>query len=115
MSQQERTSWLSDFQQWYAAILPQIEQKGVTGELFAEFERGLHMMEPFAYCRAFVQESLRFKDYGARRKLLRRYADKVATEVQGMIGMMKTVDLNDPNLLTPHVGRPTKDEAAARQ
>ena len=115
MSQQERTSWLSDFQQWYAAILPQIEQKGVTGELFAEFECGLHMMEPFAYCRAFVQESLRFKDYGARRKLLRRYADKVATEVQGMIGMMKTVDLNDPNLLTPHVGRPTKDEQAARQ
>lgn len=115
MSQQERSSWLADFQKWYAATLPQIEQKGVTGELKAEFERGLHMMEPFSYCRAFVQESLRFKDYGARRKLLRRYADKVATEVQGMIGMMKTVDLNDPNLLTPHVGRPTKDEQAARQ
>jgi hypothetical protein len=48
MSQQERSSWLADFQKWYAATLPQIEQKGVTGELKAEFERGLHMMEPFA-------------------------------------------------------------------
>ena len=45
MSQQERSSWLADFQKWYAATLPQIEQKGVTGELKAEFERGLHMME----------------------------------------------------------------------
>ncbi len=115
MSQAEQMGWLADFQKWYAVQMHEIEAKGVTAALKPEFEHGLHLLEPFSYCRAFVAESLRFKDYGARIRLLRRYADKVATEVQGMIGMMKTVDLNDPDLLTPHVGRPTKEEAAARQ
>lgn len=111
MSLQERKAWLTEYQPWYAEELPQIEKAGPVN--VAAFEKGLLLISVFPYSRSFVQESLRFKDYASRRKLLRRYADKVTAEAQTlMVG--SAVDLTDPALLVPHVGRPTADEAAAR-
>lgn len=115
MSDAEQNAWLTDFQQWYASQLPQIEKgAGMSADMRKAFEHGLDLLSVYPYCRAFVKESLQFKDYGARKRLLRRYADKVAQEAQATIGFAKKVDLTDPKLLEPHVGRPTLDEAAAR-
>ena len=110
MSSDERMVWLSEYQLWYADILPAIER--ASSPLVTDFEKGLLLISVFPYCRSFVNETLRFRDFAARRKSLRRYADKVTADAQMVLA--NRVDLTDPTLLTPHVGRPTKDEAAAR-
>ena len=113
MSAKERTEWLTAYQEWLAKQLPAIEKaSAITTSTRTDIERGLALLAAFPFCRAFVTESLRFKNYMNRIKLIRRYADKVTAEVKKV--MNTTVDLSDPALLVPHVGRPTKEEQAAR-
>ena len=112
MSAEERKAWLADYQNWYAEHLPVIEKAGnITSGIREQIEKGLNLMAAFPFCRAFVNEALRFKDYASRKKLIRRYADKITADLKTSV---PAVDLTDPALLASHVGRPTKEEAAAR-
>ena len=112
MSAEERKAWLADYQNWYAEDLPAIEKAGViTSGIREKIEKGLNLIAAFPLFRSFVNEALRFKDYAGRRKLIRRYADKITADLKTSV---PAVDLTDPALLVPHVGRPTKEEAAAR-
>ena len=113
MNEQERKDWLVDFQPWYATALPEIEKESNIDR--EKFEQGLNFINVFGYCHSFVKESLRFKDYRSRKRLLRRFADKVAQDAQKMIGADAVVDLTNPDLLKKHVGRPTKEQALARK
>lgn len=116
MSETERKVWLLEFQPWYAQSLPEIEKaSGIGVDERKKIEQGLNLINVFPYCHSFVSESLRFKDYKSRKKVLRRFADIVAKDAQKQIGMDAIVDLTNPDLLKPHVGRPTKEEQAARQ
>lgn len=113
MTAAERQSWLTYFQSWVSETLPSVEKATtITSSLRTAIELGLSLLAAFPFCRSFVNESLRFKDYLYRLRLLRKYTDKVTEEVQKV--MQTKVDLTDPALLVPHVGRPTKEEAAAR-
>lgn len=115
MSKAEREAWLADYQKWYADSLPAIEKATVMVQAIREaFEKGLHLLSVFPFCRSFVTEALRFRDYGSRKKLLRRYADKATADAQNMMGTAAKVDLTNPELLKSHVGRPTTEEAQAR-
>lgn len=108
----EQQAWLEQYQAWLQK-LPAIEKANViTSALRTDIEEGLNLMAAFSYCRSFVSESLRFKDYKYRLKLIRKYADKVTSDVQNLT--KRNIDLTDPALLVPHVGRPTKEEQAAR-
>lgn len=113
MNEQERKDWLVDFQPWYATTLPEIEKESNIDR--EKFEQGLNFINVFGYCHSFVEESLRFKDYRSRKRLLRRFADKVAQDAQKMIGTEAVVDLTNPDLFKKHVGRPTKEQALARK
>lgn len=112
MTPAEQQAWLEQYQAWIQK-LPAIEKANViTSSLRTDIEEGLNLMAAFSYCRSFVAESLRFKDYKYRLKLIRKYADKVTSDVQNQT--KRNIDLTDPTLLVPHVGRPTKEEQAAR-
>ena len=112
MTPAEQQAWLEQYQAWIQK-LPAIEKANViTSSLRTDIEEGLNLMAAFSYCRSFVAESLRFKDYKYRLKLIRKYADKVTSDVQNQT--KRNIDLTDPALLVPHVGRPTKEEQAAR-
>lgn len=113
LSPVEREEWLAAYQSWLSSRLPEIEKApSITAAVRSDIEAGLELLSAFPFCRSFVAESLRFKNYASRLKLLRRYADKVTEQVQTQL--KRNIDLTDPNLLTPHVGRPSKMEAAAR-
>lgn len=109
MSLDERKEWLAEFQPWYAEKLPIIESGKFSHK---DFEQGLSLIAVFPFTRSFVREALRFRDYASRKRLLRNYSDKALSDAKAALAI--TVDLTDPALLVPHVGRPTKDEAAAR-
>lgn len=111
MSPEDRKAWLSDYQQWVTEQLPTISTGGDSEQIKA-FEHGLDLISAFSFCRSFVREVRSFREYRGHVKHLRRLVDKVNVEVQKQSTV--AVDLNDPALLRPHVGRPTKDEQAAR-
>lgn len=116
MSANERNEWLEKFQPWYAESLPEIESAKSVGPAERKlFDEGLKLLEVFPSCNSFVTETRRFRDYRSRKKLLRRLADNVARDAQKELGLTGKVDLTDPKLLKPHVGRPTKEEAEARK
>lgn len=113
MSEEERQSWTKDYCNWQSRVLPELmKARTMTTSFRNDFELGLSLLSAFPYCRSFVAESLRFKNYISRIKPLARYADKVTADAEKMLNTK--VDLSDPALLVRHVGRPTKQEAAAR-
>lgn len=113
MSEEERQSWTKDYRNWLSRVLPELmKARTMTTSFRNDFELGLSLLSAFPYCRSFVAESLRFKNYISRIKPLARYADKVTADAEKMLNTK--VDLSDPVLLVRHVGRPTKQEAAAR-
>lgn len=112
MSDAERQAWLSDYQQWLVDF-PKVETiKSLSAAMRDVVERGLSLLSAFNYCKTFVAESLRCKDYHRRLKIIRRLADRVTADVQKSLN--QAIDLTDPTLLIPHVGRPTKQQSAAR-
>lgn len=113
LSQTEKEQWLVDFREWLSVSFPKVEQiKTLSADVRAIAEQGLGLINAFPYCRSFVRESFAAKDYHRRMRTLRRYADKVAADIQKELQV--TVDLTNPALLVPHVGRPTREESAAR-
>lgn len=113
MSEEERKSWAKDYRNWLSRVLPELmKARTMTTSFRNDFELGLSLLSAFPYCRSFVAESLRFKNYISRIKPLARYADKVTADAEKMLNTK--MDLSDPALLVRHVGRPTKQEAAAR-
>ncbi len=113
MSSAEREAWLKEYRKWLSADFPEVENTKIsTAKVKTVFEQGLALLAAFPFCRSFVKESLAVKDYHRRMKVLRRYADKVTSEVQKDLNT--AVDLNDPSLLVPRVGRPSKEMVAAR-
>ena len=111
MPPEARKAWLADYQQWVSVQLPTIVTVGDSEQVKA-FERGLDLISAFSFCRSFVREVRSFHEYRGHVKHLRRLVDKVNAEVRKSASV--AVDLNDPALLRPHVGRPTKEEQAAR-
>ena len=111
MPSEARKAWLADYQQWVSVQLPTIVTVGDSEQVKA-FERGLDLISAFSFCRSFVREVRSFHEYRGHVKHLRRLVDKVNAEVRQSASV--AVDLNDPALLRPHVGRPTKEEQAAR-
>ena len=113
MPEDERQEWTEAYRHWLSHSLPELKKaRTMTTTLRDAFEQGLALLSAFPYCRSFVAESLRFRNYASRIRPLARYADKVTADVEKM--MNTKVDLSDPALLVPHVGRPTKQEADAR-
>ena len=78
LSPAELEEWLAAYQSWLSSRLPAIEKApAITAAVRSDIEAGLELLSAFPFCRSFVAESLRFKNYASRLKLLRRYADKV--------------------------------------
>ncbi len=114
MTSEQREAWLTEYSQWLSVDYPKVEDaKSLTSLVRTTAEKGLRLLAAFPYCRSFVRESLAVKDYHRRMKVMRRYVDKVTAEIQK--DQMAVVDLTNPELLKPHVGRPTREEKAAKQ
>lgn len=115
MDSAERSAWIDGYKKWLAEEKPDIESAvTLTAALRGSMEKGFALMSAFPFCKAFADESLKFKDYLRRRSLMFRYLDRITVDVQRFLGDSGSVDLTDPKLLRKHVGRPTKDEVAAR-
>lgn len=113
MDERERADWSARFAQWYSVSLPVIEAaQSISDSIREQFDNGLSLLFSFPRCASYVKETRRFCDYMARRNALRKYADAVADDVRRATG--RAVDLVQPQLLKKHVGRPTREEAAAR-
>ena len=116
MGDEERKAYIVRFQKWVAVVLPSINNATTKTEKFTtEFEEGLELMSAFAYCRNFISESMRFKTYLRDRKQMMRYVEKIKQDIKTIVGNDAFVDLSNPDLLKPHVGRPTDAERQARQ
>ena len=113
MTAAQRTAWTQAYREFVSAQLPTIRNaKQSSKELVEMMNKGLDLLTAFPFTRSFVSETRSFNSHFRVRTTFIRYCDKVTKEVQGTFG--ETVDLTDKSLLTPHVGRPTKDEAQAR-
>ena len=113
MNEQERSAWTQAYRKFVSEDLPTIRDAKVsTTEMVEKMKKGLDLLTAFPFTRSFVSETRSFNSYFRVRNTFVRYCDKVTKDVQSTFG--STVDLTDEKLLTPHVGRPTKDEAAAR-
>lgn len=112
---EERKAWIADFQTWTATQLPVLEDASCRwgGTEREQMEHGLHLINSFLFCRSFVTDSLRFRDYERRMKPMRRCVDQVMQEVKDAVSV-QAIDLTDPKLLVRHRGRPTKLEQKAR-
>ena len=113
MTAVQRAAWTQAYREFVSAQLPTIRNaKQSSKELVEMMNKGLDLLTAFPFTRSFVSETRSFNSHFRVRTTFIRYCDKVTKEVQGTFG--ETVDLTDNLLLTPHVGRPTKDEAQAR-
>lgn len=113
MTAAQRAAWTQAYREFVSAQLPTIRNaKQSSKELVEIMNKGLDLLTAFPFTRSFVSETRSFNSHFRVRTTFIRYCDKVTKEVQGTFG--ETVDLTDKSLLTPHVGRPTKDEAQAR-
>ena len=113
MTAAQRAAWTQAYREFVSAQLPTIRNaKQSSKELVEMMNKGLDLLTAFPFTRSFVSETRSFNSHFRVRTTFIRYCDKVTKEVQGTFG--ETVDLTDKSLLTPHVGRPTKDEAQAR-
>lgn len=113
MTAAQRAAWTQAYRDFVSAQLPTIRNaKQSSKELVEMMNKGLDLLTAFPFTRSFVSETRSFNSHFRVRTTFIRYCDKVTKEVQGTFG--ETVDLTDKSLLTPHVGRPTKDEAQAR-
>ena len=113
MTAAQRAAWTQAYREFVSAQLPTIRNaKQSSKELVEMMNKGLDLLTAFPFTRSFVSETRSFNSHFRVRTTFIRYCDKVTKEVQGPFG--ETVDLTDKSLLTPHVGRPTKDEAQAR-
>ena len=113
MTAAQRAAWTQAYREFVSAQLPTIRNaKQSSKELVEMMNKGLDLLTAFPFTRSFVSETRSFNSHFRVRATFIRYCDKVTKEVQGTFG--ETVDLTDKSLLTPHVGRPTKDEAQAR-
>ena len=113
MTAAQRAAWTQAYREFVSAQLPTIRNaKQSSKELVEMMNKGLDLLTAFPFTRSFVSETRSFNSHFRVRTTFIRYCDKVTKEVQGAFG--ETVDLTDKSLLTPHVGRPTKDEAQAR-
>lgn len=113
MTAAQRAAWTQTYREFVSAQLPTIRNaKQSSKELVEMMNKGLDLLTAFPFTRSFVSETRSFNSHFRVRTTFIRYCDKVTKEVQGTFG--ETVDLTDKSLLTPHVGRPTKDEAQAR-
>lgn len=113
MTAAQRAAWTQAYREFVSAQLPTIRNaKQSSKELVEMMNKGLDLLTAFPFTRSFVSETRSFNSHFRVLTTFIRYCDKVTKEVQGTFG--ETVDLTDKSLLTPHVGRPTKDEAQAR-
>lgn len=113
MSKSERAVWISGYQRFLYMDLPVLRSEKDAGQKFREaFMYGLTLLEAFSYCCPFIQESRKFGNFNARVRVLLKYIERVTSDVERITG--EKVDLSDPAMLKPHVGRPTKQEVAAR-
>lgn len=113
MTAAQRAAWTQAYREFVSAQLPTIRNaKQSSKELVEMMNKGLDLLTAFPFTRSFVSETRSFNSHFRVRTTFIRYCDKVTKEVQGTFG--ETVDLTDKSLLTPHVGRPTKDEVQAR-
>lgn len=113
MTAAQRAAWTQAYREFVSAQLPTIRNaKQSSKELVEMMNKGLDLLTAFPFTRSFVSETRSFNSHFRVRTTFIRYCDKVTKEVQGTFG--ETVDLTDKSLLTPHVGRPTKNEAQAR-
>jgi len=109
MNAEERQEWLEKFQKWVSEELPEIEAGNMD---VSSMERGFDLLLSFGFCKTMVREARAFLNYKSYVRPVRRCVNKISAEVQKQMAV--SVDLTNPSLLKSHVGRPTKDEQAAR-
>lgn len=83
MTPEEQLKWITDFSTFTKEQLPVL---CALGDVWVEssiksFEKGLALMNAFAYCRDFISKSLLFRDFSRRVNLMAKYIDKIKAEI----------------------------------
>lgn len=83
MTPEEQLKWITDFSTFTKEQLPIL---CALGDVWVEssiksFEKGLALMNAFAYCRDFIDKSLLFRDFSRRVNLMVKYIDKIKAEI----------------------------------
>lgn len=115
MTATEQQQWLAEYQQFLVNDRETIEQANIlTADVEKAFDRIFSLMLVFPFAKAFANDSLSARDYLRRRGPLAKYVERMTSEVKKIMGDSVAVELDNPQLLRKHVGRPSRAEAKAR-
>lgn len=120
MTPEEQLKWITDFSTFTKEQLPVL---CALGDVWVEssiknFEKGLALMNAFAYCRDFVSKSLLFRDFSRRVNLMAKYIGKIKAEIgtgtviKGTNGEMLAY-MPATQAVTRRRGRPSKENMDA--
>lgn len=109
MSQEQKQSFFNQLKEFCANTLPRLDADLPRAELNTVFESGLALLESVPAARPFVRDARMVNDYKRYISGMRRFLDSALNDITADLGAAATA----PSF-TPHVGRPTREEAAAR-
>lgn len=108
MSQEQKQSFFNQLKEFCANTLPRLDADLPRAELNTVFESGLALLESVPAARPFVRDARMVNDYKRYISGMRRFLDSALSDVTADLGAAAAPSF------TPHVGRPTREEAAAR-
>lgn len=108
MSQEQKQSFFNQLKDFCANTLPRLDAGLPRAELDPAFESGLALLESVPAARPFVRDARMVRDYKRYISGMRRFMDSTLNDVTADLGAAAAPSF------TPHVGRPTREEAAAR-
>ena len=109
MSQEQKQSFFNQLKEFCANTLPRLDADLPRAELNTVFESGLALLESVPAARPFVRDARMVSDYKRYISGMRRFLDSALNDITADLGAAVAA----PSF-TPHVGRPTREEAAAR-
>ena len=110
MSQEQKQSFFNQLKEFCANTLPRLDAGLPRAELDPAFESGLALLESVPAARPFVRDARMVRDYKRYISGMRRFMDSTLNDVTADLGAAAAAAPS----FTPHVGRPTREEAAAR-